>query len=58
MDFREIGIDGLNWIWLAYDRIRWWAFVNMVWFCKESRLLFDRLSDYQLLKEYPAPWSE
>jgi hypothetical protein len=27
-------------------------------FHKESRLLFDKLSDYQLFKEYPAPWSK
>jgi hypothetical protein len=27
-------------------------------FQKENRLLFDRLSDYQLSKEYPAPWSK
>jgi hypothetical protein len=33
---------------------RWWTF----WFHKESRLLFEKLSDYQLFKEYPAPWSE
>jgi hypothetical protein len=26
----EIGIDGANWIWLAQDRVQWWAFVNMV----------------------------
>jgi len=25
---------------------------------EESRLLFDKLGDYQLFKEYPAPWSE
>jgi hypothetical protein len=28
MDLREIGIDGANWIRLAQDRVRWWAFVN------------------------------
>jgi len=27
---REIGIDGANWIRLAQDSVRWWAFVNMV----------------------------
>jgi hypothetical protein len=31
----------------------WWTFG----FHRESRLLFDNLSDYQLFKEYPAPWS-
>jgi hypothetical protein len=30
MDLREIGIDGVNWIQLAQDRVQWWASVNMV----------------------------
>jgi hypothetical protein len=30
LDLREIGIDGVNWIWLARDRVQWWAFVNAV----------------------------
>jgi hypothetical protein len=30
MDLREIGIDGMNWIQLAQDRVQWWAFVKMV----------------------------
>jgi hypothetical protein len=30
MDLREIGIDGMNWIWPAQDRVQWQAFVNMV----------------------------
>jgi hypothetical protein len=30
LDLREIGIDGVNWIKLAQDRVQWWAFVNMV----------------------------
>jgi hypothetical protein len=30
MDLMEIGIDGVNWIQLAQDRVQWWAFVNMV----------------------------
>jgi hypothetical protein len=30
MDLREIGIDGLNWIQLAQDRVQWQAFVNTV----------------------------
>jgi hypothetical protein len=25
---------------------------------KKSRLLIDKLRDYQLYKEYPPPWSE
>jgi hypothetical protein len=30
MDLREIGINGMKWIWLAQDRVWWQAFVNMV----------------------------
>jgi hypothetical protein len=30
LDPREIGIDGVNWFWLAQDRVQWRAFVNMV----------------------------
>jgi hypothetical protein len=30
MDFREIGIDGANWIHLAKDIVHWWAFVSTV----------------------------
>jgi hypothetical protein len=28
IDLKEIGIDGANWIRLAQDRVKWWAFVN------------------------------
>jgi hypothetical protein len=30
LDLREMGINGVNWIQLAQDRVQWWAFVNMV----------------------------
>jgi hypothetical protein len=30
MDLRETGIDGVNWIQLAQDRVRWQAFVKTV----------------------------
>jgi hypothetical protein len=30
MDFREIGIDGANWIQLAQDRVQWRAYVITV----------------------------
>jgi hypothetical protein len=30
MDFREMGINGANWIQLAQDRVQWRAFVSMV----------------------------
>jgi hypothetical protein len=30
MDLREIGIGGANWIQLAWDRVQWQTFVNMV----------------------------
>jgi hypothetical protein len=29
-DLREIGIDGVNWIRLAQDRVQWRAFVDVV----------------------------
>jgi hypothetical protein len=29
-DLREIGIDGVNWIQLAQERVQWWAYVNTV----------------------------
>jgi hypothetical protein len=53
MDFREIGIDGVNWIRLAQDRVQWRAFVNTVMNLRvpyESRIFFDKLSDNQLFK--------
>jgi len=28
MDLREIGINTLNWSWLAEDRVQWWAYVS------------------------------
>jgi hypothetical protein len=52
LDFRDIGIDGVNWIRLAQDRV-------MMRFCehgdepsgsmKEGHF-FDKLSDYQFFK--------
>jgi hypothetical protein len=30
MDLREIGISAANWIWLAWDRVQWWALVSTV----------------------------
>jgi hypothetical protein len=30
MDLRETGMRGVNWIWLAQDRVWWQAFLNMV----------------------------
>jgi hypothetical protein len=30
IDLREIGIEGVNWILLAQDRVWWWAFVSTV----------------------------
>jgi hypothetical protein len=30
LDLREIGIDGVNWIRVAQDRVQWRAFVNTV----------------------------
>jgi hypothetical protein len=53
MDLRETGIDGANWIRLAQDRVQWRTFVDTVMNFRvpiRSRLLFDKLSDCQLLK--------
>jgi hypothetical protein len=30
MDLREVGMDGVNWIQLAQDRVQWRACVNTV----------------------------
>jgi hypothetical protein len=30
MDFREIGLDGMDWIYLVQDRDQWKALVSMV----------------------------
>jgi hypothetical protein len=30
MDLRKMGIDGMNWIQLAQDRVQWRALVNTV----------------------------
>jgi hypothetical protein len=61
LDLREIGIDGENWMQLAQDRFQWRAFLNTMMnflFHKESRMFFDKLSDYQVFKECAAPWSK
>jgi hypothetical protein len=53
MGLEEKMIDGATWIRLAQDRVQWRAFVSTVMnlrFHKESRIIFDTLSDYQLFK--------
>jgi hypothetical protein len=30
MDLREIGQEGVDWIYLAQDRDQWWDLVNIV----------------------------
>jgi hypothetical protein len=30
MDFREVGLEGVDWIRLTQDRVQWRAFVNTV----------------------------
>jgi hypothetical protein len=58
MDLREVGIDGANWIRLAQEMVRWLTFMSAIVNIrvhKESRILFDKLSNYHLFKEYPAP---
>jgi hypothetical protein len=48
---RDIGIDEVNWIQLAQDRVQWWAFVNMVMNLQvPGRIIFDKLSDNRLFK--------
>jgi hypothetical protein len=61
MDLRKTGTDGTNWIWLVQDRVQWQAFVSTVMNLQvpyRKQLLFDKLSDYQLFKDYSVPWSE
>jgi hypothetical protein len=56
----QIGIDGANWIRLAQDRVQWRACVNTVMNFRfhYERIFFDKLSDIQLFKQYPSPWSK
>jgi hypothetical protein len=61
MNLRKIGIGGANWILLAQDRVQWRASLNTVMNLRvplKNRLLFDKLSDCQLFKEYTAPWNK
>jgi hypothetical protein len=49
----ETGIDGANWIQLAWDRVRWWAFVNTVMNLgvpQRKQDILEKLSDNQLFK--------
>jgi transposase len=52
MDLREIGIDGVNWIQLAQDRVQWRVCVNtvMAFGFHTKAGIFDKLSDNQLFK--------
>jgi hypothetical protein len=51
LNLREIGIDGVNLIYLAQDRVQWWAFMNTRTFgFHKERIFFDRMSDNQLFK--------
>jgi hypothetical protein len=53
MNLRGIGIDGVNLIQLAQDRVQWRACENTVMnlrFPSESWIFFDKLSDNQLFK--------
>jgi hypothetical protein len=54
LDVREIGIDGVNWIRLAQDRVQWRAFVNTVMNLrvlqrKDTFLQAERLSAVQIM---------
>jgi hypothetical protein len=46
MGLRKIWLKGVQWIHLAQDRNRWWAFVITVmilWFLSQARNVFDYL---------------
>jgi hypothetical protein len=60
MDLREIKIEEASWVRLAQDRFQWRACVNAVMNLRVpyDRIFFYKLSGNQLLKYYPAPWSE
>jgi hypothetical protein len=57
MKLRDIRIDGANWIRLAQNRVQLAGFYQSVNKPSGSinRVLFDKLSNYQLFKEYTAP---
>jgi hypothetical protein len=46
LDFREIGIDGTNWIRLAQNSVQWQAFVNTVMNLRvpQRKDIFEKLS--------------
>jgi hypothetical protein len=52
MDLREMGMDGVNWIQLAQDRVQWWTCVNTVMnlWVPQERIFFDKLNNSQLFK--------
>jgi hypothetical protein len=61
LDLRETGVDWGELDSSAQDRVQWRTFVNTVMnlrFHKESRLLYDKMSNYRLFNEYPAPWTK
>jgi hypothetical protein len=53
-----MGRTGFGWLRIGSSGGLLWTRLWTCWFHKESRLLCDKLSDYQLFDEYPAPWSE
>jgi hypothetical protein len=58
LDLREIVIDVANWIRLAQDRFQWRDLTgNEPSGCIRKQDFFDKLSDNQLSKQCPAPWS-
>jgi len=59
MGLHERGWQGMDCIYLAHNRDRWWAVVNMVmslWFCKRKEFL-DWPRKYLLPTTDSAPWS-
>jgi len=48
MDLKETECGGVDWISLAWDRIKWWVHVQR---------FIDKLNYYQFLKKECALWS-
>jgi len=54
-------MDGENWVRLADDRFQWRSFVSTVMNLRipwRNQAIVEKLSDYQIFREYPVPWSK
>jgi hypothetical protein len=54
MYLKEIGCEGVDWIHLAQDKDKWWAFVNMVknFQVKVKLSLCFFLTEHHIVKVY------